>query len=568
MIPLLPAVSARSARMPVPSSLRFLALAASIGLGPAAAAQGVPALDPGAADSVAVDAVVPSQTGPTVPLSLRDAVARALDTSEEVQLARAQVDLAEAQVDQAYASLYPQLDASLGYQRTLASQFDTGDGGFSLPDSLQFNPDPDAPLEDRVRYLEQNTPNAALGALGGLFSDLPFGQENAYSATLSGSQVLFAPQAFVGTRVARGAREAVAYNEIEEVADVRLDVEQAYIQALVARELVAISEAAIEQAQAFLDDEQLRLRAGRASELEVLRAEVELENLRPQLVQAQNAADLAVLNLKRLTNIPYGQPVELTTELTLPSPDALTDVELDPAAETSQRAAILAAEAQVRIREQRVRLERASYLPTVALQTSYGQTLFPSSAFDFDGDPRTDWTVTLGVQIPIFDGFRRRAQVAQARVELSQAELQRDQLVEAVQLQVEQALREKQRAAALIAARQTTVDQAARVYRLTELQYREGLATQLEVSNARLGLLQARSNLVQALADFYTADTDLARSLTDVTGATSSFSMGDGQPLADPVDLSPPAPAVPDDGAPGGAPSDPTGDNAPAPIDG
>jgi outer membrane protein TolC len=552
--------------MPVPSSVRLLALALSVGLGPSAVAQGVPALDPGAADSVTVGAVVPPQTGPAVPLSLRDAVARALDTSEEVQLARSQVDLAETQVDQAYASLYPQFDASLGYQRTFESQFDTG--GFGVPDSLQFAPDPAAPLEDRVRYLEENAPTAGLGALGGLFGDLPFGRENTYSASLGGTQVLFAPQAFVGTRIARSAREAVSYNVVEETADVRLQVERAYVQALVARELVSISEAAIQQARAFLDQERLRLRAGRASELEVLRAEVELENLRPQQVQAQNAADLAVLNLKRLTNIPYGQPVELTTVLTLPSPDALTDVELDPAAETSQRAAILAAEAQVRIREQRVRLERASYLPTVALQANYGRYLFPSGAFDFDGDPRTDFTVSIGVQVPLFDGFRRRAQVAQARVELSQAELQRDQLVEAVQLQVEQALREKRRAAALIAARQTTVDQAARVYRLTELQYREGLATQLEVSNARLGLLQARSNLVQALADFYTADTDLARSLTGATGATSSFSMGDGDPLADPVDLSPPAPAVPDDGAPGGAPSDPTGDTAPAPIDG
>ncbi|PAP78986.1 hypothetical protein B1759_16275 [Rubrivirga sp. SAORIC476] len=580
-------VPRRAVSMRLSSPLPLVALAVLVGLGPAAAAQVESASDSLAVDTTAaaLDVVVdtvstpaidpPRPTGPTVPISLAAAVERALSTSEEVQLARAQVDLAETQVDQAYASLYPQLSANLGYQRTLASQFDTGGGGFAVPDSLQFDPDPNAPLEDRVRYLEQNTPNAALGALGGLFSGLPFGQENAYTATLSGSQTLFSAQAFVGTRIARGAREAVAYNETEEVADVRLQVEQAYIQALVASELVSISEAAIAQAQAFLDQQRLFLRAGRASELEVLRAEVELENLRPQLVQAQNAADLAVLNLKRLTNIPYDQAVELTTELALPPSDALADVDLDPAAETSQRAAILAAEAQVGIREQQVRLQRAAYLPSVSLSTSYGQTLFPSSAFAFDTDPRTDWTVTVGVQVPLFDGFRRRAQVAQARVELSQAQLQRDQLVEAVQLQVEQALREKRRAAALIAARQTTVDQAARVYRLTELQYREGLATQLEVSNARLGLLQARSNLVQALADFYTADTDLARSLTGATGATSTFSMGGGAPLADPVDLAPPAPGVPSDGTPldggaDGAPNNPTptGNNTPAPTDG
>ena len=83
-------------------------------------------------------------------------------------------------------------------------------------------------------------------------------------------------------------------------------------------------------------------------------------------------------------------------------------------------------------------------------------------------------------------------------------------------------------------------------------------------------MLQARSNLVQALADFYTADTDLARSLTSGTGAASAFSMGAGAPLAAPVDLVPPAPAVPSEGAPADGSTDPTptGDSVPVPTDG
>ncbi|HEX8385494.1 MAG TPA: TolC family protein [Rubricoccaceae bacterium] len=523
--------------------------------------------------------VPPVSNGPALPLSLDAAVSRSLTESQEVGLAQAQIDLVETQISQARAALYPQINANVAYQRTLASAF-SGGGGLTVPDSLGFDPDPTAPIEDRIRYLEENTPNAALGALGGLFSSLPFGQENVYSATITGSQSLFSPQAFVALRIARAAREATGYNAVEQIADVRLQTEQAYIQALVAQELVAISEAAIAQAQAFLEQEQLRLLAGRASELEVLRAEVELENLRPQVVQAQNAADLAVLNLKRLTNIPFEQPVELTTALTLPSAEALADLSLDPTAETSQRAAVLAAEAQVGVFEQQVRLQRAAYLPSVTLQSSYGKQLLPSSIFAFDTAPRTDWTVSVGVSIPLFDGFRRRAQVAQAGVELRQVELQRDQLVEAVQLQVEQALREKRRAAALIAARQRTVEQATRVYRLTELQYQNGLATQLEVSNARLALLQSRSNLVQALADFYTADTDFARATTGPVNLGTGFSMGtglalpdvapsvatptsptgiDGQPVTDPLgpDAVPTSPGTSPSGTPSPAPSAP-----------
>ena len=551
-----------SRRLPPALALAFALLA----LTPAAVAQGV---TPPPADSAAVVIAPPTAAvGVGLPLTLGAAVDRALGQSEEVGLAQAQVRLADAQVREAYASLYPQINGSANYTRTLASS--VGGGGFEIPDSLQFDPDPTLPLEDRVEYLEQNTSNAALGALAGLFSNLPFGQVNAYQFGLTGSQLLFSGAVGPGLRIARSARQAADLQLVEATADLRLQVEQAYIQALVAQELVSISRAALAQAQAFLDDRRLYFNAGRASELEVLRAEVDLENLRPALVQAESAADLAVLNLKRLTNIPYEQPVTLTTPLTLPPASALVDADLDPAVTLEQRASVQAAEAAVEIYAQQVRVQRAAYLPSLTLQSSYGRVLYPSSIFAFDTPLRTDWTVTVAMQVPIFDGFRRRAQVEQARVALSTAEFQLAQLREAVQLQVEQALRDKRRAAALITARQRTVEQAARVYRLTELQYREGLATHLEVSTSRLSLLQARSNLVQALADFYTADTGLSRALASPGVTSTTFAMPVGEAIPQPDVLAPlPEVIVPDAGdlTPAPVPT-PAPAPTPAPTDG
>ena len=57
------------------------------------------------------------------------------------------------------------------------------------------------------------------------------------------------------------------------------------------------------------------------------------------------------------------------------------------------------------------------------------------------------------------------------------------------------------------------MQQAQRVYDLTVLRYEQGLASQLEVSDARLALLQARTNLAQALADYYTADATVIRTI-------------------------------------------------------
>ncbi|MQA88760.1 MAG: hypothetical protein GEU90_00800 [Gemmatimonas sp.] len=493
-------------------------------------------------------------SGSGLELTLDQAITKALGESQEVALARSQVTVADAQVTAARSPMFPQISANLGYTKTFASSFDTG-GGFELPDSLQFNPDPSLPLEERVSYLEQNAPLAGLSGLGGLFGDLPFAQENAYSATLNGQQVLWSGGRLrSGVNIARNAREAAEYALIEEAAETELQVKTAYYQVLLADELETIATAALEQAQAFLDQEELRFEAGQASELDVMRAEVTLENLRPQLIEAQNAAELATLNLKRLTDIPASVPLTLTTGLMENLPAELEEPGLDPEVLTAQRAAVRSAQEQIEIREGEVDIARGAFLPNVALQMSYGRQAFPVDVFGFSNlDWRTDWTATLSVSVPLFTGFQRMADVERARAQLEQAHLQLVQLEESVQLQYQQALGEKRRAQAEIAARERTEEQAQRVYDLTVLRYDQGLATQLEVSDARLSLLEASTNLAQAVTSFHVADAGVSRAMTSDAAAlpsvpstldTGPIPGADGTPQVPAIDSDPTQPAA------------------------
>lgn len=463
----------------------------------------------------------------TVVLSLEDAVARAVGQSEEVRLARAAVDLADAQVTAARSAALPQLDATVAYTRTFESAF--AGGGITIPDSLRFNPDPTAPIEERVRYLEENSDRAALGALGGLFGNLPFGRPNAYTAALNGTQVLYSGgRVGAALAIARAFGESARFTYQEAVAEIELQVRSAYYRAALARELESIAQAALDQAESFLGQQRLRFDAGTASELEVLRADVSTENLRPQLIEARNAAELATLDLKRLIDIPLTQPVRLTTALVAPAPGDALPREAEVAAVT-RRAAIESAERLVSIREQQVRIARGSFLPQIGLSGTYGGQLFPEQPLSIGGETwRRDVSATIGVQIPIFSGFRRQAELAEARVGVTQARLQVAQLREAVQLETEQARGERERALASIAARQRTVEQAQRVHDLTVLRYESGLATQLEVSEARLALLQARTNVAQAIADYYIADAGFSRAV----GLPSRVSAAGPQPAA------------------------------------
>lgn len=446
----------------------------------------------------------------TTPLSLREAVLRALEESEEVHLARAQASQASAQARSARSAMLPQVNTQIVYTKTFRSVFQGAQ--VEIPDSLRFEPDSTASLEERIAYLEDRTPTAALGALGGLFGDLPFGRENTWLATATLNQPLFTGGR-IGSAVdaAEAGADAARANLTEAQADVALQVQAAYLGARLAQEAADIVGTSLELAREHLERVRLLEDAGRASELEVLRADVEVENLVPQRVAAENARELALLNLKRLVNLPADAALRLTTPL---GPDApglppVASVRLptlqEAADELAARPAVRAAELTSEATEEQVDVARAGYLPSLALTGNFSRQAFPSGLFPSGGDWRDDWNMGLVVQWPLFQGFRRSAEVDAAQAQARQSVLRLQQLREGVRLEYEQALGELERARAQIGAAARTVGQAERVYELTRLRFNEGLATQLDVSDARLALQQARMNEAQAYHDFYLA---------------------------------------------------------------
>jgi len=131
---------------------------------------------------------------------------------------------------------------------------------------------------------------------------------------------------------------------------------------------------------------------------------------------------------------------------------------------------------------------------------------YPSTIrFPSNNEWQDDWNLAFAVQWPLFQGLRRTADLDAAHAQLKQAEVQQEQLRDGVRIQYQQAWGDFERGKALVDAATRTAAQAQKVYDLTELRYAEGLATQLDVSSARLALQQARINEVQAYHDAYAA---------------------------------------------------------------
>lgn len=433
-----------------------------------------------------------AQSPDTLRLSVEEAVTRALRSSDEAQLALARVEVADAQVTAARASGLPQLRLNTTYSRAFK--------------------------------------NARATAVGQVFN-----QPNTYNVNLNLSQAVFQ-----GGRIAAGARAASAVREASRLdaqevrALVTVDVQRAYLNALVTERVGSIQEENLTLASARVTQVQQLQAAGRVARYDLLRARVERANIEPLVIQARNEQELAILELKRVLNIPVDQPVALTSTLDAAAATALF-ASLDDTAASPQRATVRAAELEVRARDQGVRIARADLLPTVSFSFLNGYQAFPPPGMGFptqfgQAAPRfcpepdatrscqnggwfEDRSLAITLSWPVFDGFRTRANIDLAQAQRRLAELELQQTREAVTIEVARARAELRRVRALFQAQQQNAAEAREAFDLATLRFARGLSTQLDVSDAQFALLTAQTSQARTTYDLYLAGAELARAL-------------------------------------------------------
>lgn len=418
----------------------------------------------------------------TVHLTLDQAVQRALDRSFAMRLARADVLEADGQVGEALSAALPQVTGTITYTRQFASIYQ----GLGGTDTSSF---------------------------GSLFKNTPFGAPNTWNFQVQATQLLWTGgKVGSGLSAAKAVRTIATLGESETAAEVSFQVKQAYWNAALQDRLLAIATGNLDQARAQLRQVQLFRQAGTRAEYDLLRAQVDAANQEPAVVAARNDLDLALLELKRLLDLPADQPLELSTPLE--SPEATIPVLATDSLGGPERPALAQADAVVRQQKELLDVARADRWPTLSLATTYNEQAFPQSVFPATADQfRRGWNGEVKLAFPIFNGFRTGARVEQARAAMQRAEAQRDQVHKQVELDVAQAKAEVARAQALLVARRETVRQADRALHIAGVRYTNGIATQLEVSDARVAAQQSQVNEVQATRDYVVALARLERAL-------------------------------------------------------
>jgi outer membrane protein len=462
------------------------------------------------------------------PLSLDDAVQIAQSQSQVVRIAGNAITRARGGQYQARSGLFPQLNATANYTRTLASQFSKA---FSAPTSTA-PPGPAGPCNQylfngdsselaRVAGLENYARctvaghNASGATTGGIdFSKVGFGSVNGYTLGLSGSQNLFTGGRLSGQIQSANAQQRSAKIELTaQRAQLRLDVTSAYYDAALSERLLSIAQASLQQTQDLLKQTQLQQKVGNTSEFDLLRAQVSVSNQLPVVIQAQSAREVAYLRLKQLLNLPFEQRITLTTSVedstAVPAGVDLARAQ-SPDTLTSHRAPVREADEAVTAQKGLVKVARSERIPTLQLSTAYSRVAYPTSGLPSLADFSPNWTVTLSTSFPIFLGGRIRGDELVAQSNLRDAQARLEQAREGAALDSRVALNTLRQAEATLAASAGTADQAQRAYQIAEVRFREGISTQLELNDTRNQLAQALVNRAQASRDVQVARVRLA----------------------------------------------------------
>lgn len=310
---------------------------------------------------------------------------------------------------------------------------------------------------------------------------------NAFNGQAQVRQALIAPQLWANIKAAYSAERLASLNTEQAKREILFGVAQAYYGAAASAAAVVAQERLLEVNQARVRDTQVRFEAGTVTRVALLRAQLDLTRAEQDLTSQRNALAAAKLALATLIARP-----DTDFELAPPPEPNLPAEGMDLVkVALEQRADVAAAQESVRL----ARINRTgawlAYLPTLGLSGVY--TL--SNAAGFTGDNST-WAIVLGVNWTLWDGGLREvnlreqaSRIAESTAQQQLTELRTREEVKRAQLDLETALGNRARAAqALELARETQ--------RLTDISFKAGVATYLEVADANAALTTAEVSYI------------------------------------------------------------------------
>lgn len=394
-------------------------------------------------------------------LTLERCVEIALRNQPNIIAAKSNVFAAESKVGQAESSYYPQVNLSAGYTRT--------------------SPVPSLPARSGTEAYDDYGVNASL-------------QQNIYD--------------FGKTRLSIKVQEHNLESSRSDLDSATIqtvfNVKEAYYGVLLAERNRDVAADTVKQFEQHLTRAKGFYEAGTKPKFDVTKAEVDLSNSRLNRIKAENAVKIAKATLNNAMGVLGNAEYSIEDRLEFTPFDITFDTAFSKA--LGNRPDLRSTVAKRRAAEESVELSTRGYYPSLSGSAEYsrGGQKFPL---------QEGWNVGATLTIPLFSGFLTKYQVEEARANLNATGANEDGVRQTVFFEVQQAYLNLKEAQESVPAAQTVVRQAEENLDIANGRYAAGVGSPIEVTDAQVSYITARTAYIKALSDYKVAQAALEKAM-------------------------------------------------------
>jgi len=332
------------------------------------------------------------------------------------------------------------------------------------------------------------------------------------------SKLMVAQPVFTGFRIEKSAQaaelaaEASRYDHTKNRSDLVYDIKNAYWNLCKAREVKRVIDENVEQMQAHVKDIENMLARGLATTNDVLKVQVQLSSTELSRIDAENAAQTAMMTLNLLIGLPVETELEVASAVDSAAreygsgPDLLEKV-------SASRADLKAAERRIQSAEASATAAKGAWYPQVYLTGSYYYARPNPRIMPTKDEFKDTWDAGVSLSFDVWNWGTTKYQAEQAEAASLQSRYAYEQLKDAVVLEVKQSLLSLEQAKEKVAVAEKGVGQAEENHRIVKNRFKNGTATSTDLLDAETALLQAKLNLTIARVDNQLAQARMMKAL-------------------------------------------------------
>lgn len=289
---------------------------------------------------------------------------------------------------------------------------------------------------------------------------------------------------------------------------IALRVISAYLEAINQNDLVEVAERQVELSEAQVHRMQLRYDNNLASGSDLAQIKANKANDETQLVQQKNTAQLALLDLSQLLELPSPEGLNITKptdidakSIVLPSPELVYSEALSIKPQIQQEQLTL------KSKEKSVAIARAGYYPTLSLSGGLGSSYFTSSNAKMNGFKKQmsdnfSQNINLNLSIPIFNRFQTRNNIRSAKIGILNQELQLEQTKKDLYKEIQQAYYNALAAQRVCVSTEAALEASKESFALMKNKYENGKANTTEFQEEKTKLMKAEATAIQSKYKF------------------------------------------------------------------